>query len=115
MELGELGLEVGEATHDQLAVLARDECDKLFAKQANVLREAKGVLESYVDEDGEGFPFTVQLFSALKRIGIEEADAKIQSLVGLDIEPELDETSEDAVDGASDAAPEDDHKAPDQS
>jgi GTP-binding protein len=61
-------------------------------EQANALREAKGVLESYVDEDGEGFPFTVQLFSALKRIGIEEADAKIQSLLGLDVEPEeLDE------------------------
>jgi len=55
-------------------------------EQANVLREAKGVLESYVDEDGEGFPFTVQLFSALKRIGIEEADAKIQQLIGLDID-----------------------------
>lgn len=77
-------------------------------EQANVLREAKGVLESYVDEDGEGFPFTVQLFSALKRIGIEEADAKIQSLVGLDVEPESD-------DAASDAAPEDDQQAPDQS
>jgi GTP-binding protein len=57
-------------------------------EQANALREAKGVLESYVDEDGEGFPFTVQLFSALKRIGIEEADAKIQSLIGLDVEDE---------------------------
>jgi GTP-binding protein len=56
-------------------------------EQTNALREAKGVLESYVDEDGQGFPFTVQLFSALKRIGIEEADAKIQQLVGLDIEP----------------------------
>ena len=67
-------------------------------EQANALREAKGVLESYVDEDGEGFPFTVQLFSALKRIGIEEADAKIQSLIGLDIEPEID----DAIDGGSD-------------
>lgn len=76
-------------------------------EQANVLREAKGVLESYVDEDGEGFPFTVQLFSALKRIGIEEADAKIQSLVGLDVEP-------DSGDG-SDAVPEDDQQAPDQS
>jgi GTP-binding protein len=42
------------------------------------------VLESYVDEDGVGFPFTVQLFSALKRIGIEEADAKILALAGLD-------------------------------
>ena len=70
-------------------------------EQANVLREAKGVLESYVDEDGEGFPFTVQLFSALKRIGIEEADAKIQQLIGLDIdESEID----DAIDGGSDEA-----------
>ena len=70
-------------------------------EQANVLREAKGVLESYVDEDGEGFPFTVQLFSALKRIGIEEADAKIQQLAGLDIdESEID----DAIDGGSDEA-----------
>jgi len=72
-------------------------------EQANVLREAKGVLESYVDEDGEGFPFTVQLFSALKRIGIEEADAKIQELIGLD-RNEADEQDD------SDAA-----AAPDQS
>ena len=82
-------------------------------EQANVLREAKGVLESYVDEDGEGFPFTVQLFSALKRIGIEEADAKIQELVGLDIDaPEID----DASDGGSDEQqPDDSTRAPDQS
>jgi GTP-binding protein len=69
-------------------------------EQANALREAKGVLESYVDEDGEGFPFTVQLFSALKRIGIEEADAKIQSLLGLDIEDEVE--IDDAQDGGND-------------
>lgn len=75
-------------------------------EQANVLREAKGVLESYVDEDGEGFPFTVQLFSALKRIGIEEADAKIQQLVGLDREDELaDEVTDEA--GKGDATPDD--------
>lgn len=67
-------------------------------EQANALREAKGVLESYVDEDGEGFPFTVQLFSALKRIGIEEADAKIQSLLGLDVE----EPAVDEADGKAD-------------
>ena len=68
-------------------------------EQANVLREAKGVLESYVDEDGEGFPFTVQLFSALKRIGIEEADAKIQQLVGLDRDddPSGDPSGDDAA------------------
>src|SRR6478672_13688975 len=53
-------------------------------EQANVLRQAQKILASYVDEDGEGFPFTVQLFSALKRIGIEEADAKILELLGLD-------------------------------
>lgn len=81
-------------------------------EQANALREAKGVLESYVDEDGEGFPFTVQLFSALKRIGIEEADAKIQQLVGLDVEePAVDEAHGKAdEDGSSDSS-----EAPDQS
>lgn len=71
-------------------------------EQANVLREAKGVLESYVDEDGAGFPFTVQLFSALKRIGIEEADAKIQELVGLDRD---DEQPGDDTDGGADGEP----------
>ncbi len=59
--------------------------DKLNRNDAtNVLRQAKARLDSYVDEDGEGFPFTVQLFSALKRIGIEEATAKITELAGLD-------------------------------
>jgi GTP-binding protein len=52
-------------------------------EQANVLREARAVLDSYEDEEGNPFPFTVQLFSALKRIGIEEADAKILELAGL--------------------------------
>jgi GTP-binding protein len=80
-------------------------------EQANALREAKGVLESYVDEDGQGFPFTVQLFSALKRIGIEEADAKIQELIGLDVEPEeADEQEPDSEEGTDDSA-----QAPDQS
>ena len=58
--------------------------DKLNRNEStNALRLAKSLLDSYVDEDGEGFPFTVQLFSALKRIGIEEADAKICELAGL--------------------------------
>ena len=58
--------------------------DKLTRnEQVNVLRQTQAKLDSYVDEDGEGFPFTVQLFSALKRIGIEEATAKIEELVGL--------------------------------
>jgi GTP-binding protein len=39
-----------------------------------------------VDEEGNGFPFTVQLFSALKRVGIDEANDKIIELLGLDQE-----------------------------
>jgi GTP-binding protein len=72
-------------------------------EQANILREAKGILDSYVDEEGEGFPFTVQLFSALKRIGIEEADAKIQELIGLSGNDE------------DDAGDEEENPVPDQS
>jgi GTP-binding protein len=57
------------------------------------------VLESYVDEDGEGFPFTVQLFSALKRIGIEEANDKIIDLLGLtDVPPDPNAVLVDPVD-----------------
>ena len=63
--------------------------DKLNRNEStNALREARAVLDSYVDEEGNGFPFTVQLFSALKRIGIEEADAKILELAGLSSEEE---------------------------
>ena len=58
--------------------------DKLNRSEStNALRQARMLLESYVDEQGQKFPFTVQLFSALKRIGIEEADQKIRELVGL--------------------------------
>jgi len=65
-----------------------------------VLRQARKILDSYVDEEGEGFPFTVQLFSALKRIGVEEADAKILELLGL---------------SGDDAAPAGTNEAPDHS
>ena len=59
--------------------------DKLNRNEAtNALREAKAVLDSYVDEEGHGFPFTVQLFSSLKRIGLDEANDKILALLGLD-------------------------------
>jgi GTP-binding protein len=58
--------------------------DKLNRNESvNALRQAQQVLDSYVDEEGNGFPFTVQLFSALKRIGIEEANDKIIELLGL--------------------------------
>jgi GTP-binding protein len=53
---------------------------------ANALRLTRTVLASYVDATGQPFPFTVQLFSALKRIGLEEATAKIMELSGLDVE-----------------------------
>jgi GTP-binding protein len=62
--------------------------DKLNRNESvNALRQAQQVLDSYVDEDGNGFPFTVQLFSALKRVGIDEANDKIIELLGLDQEP----------------------------
>jgi GTP-binding protein len=65
--------------------------DKLNRNESvNVLRQARQILDSYVDEDGNGFPFTVQLFSALKRVGIDEANDKIIELAGLgddDAEP----------------------------
>ena len=59
--------------------------DKLNRNEStNALRQAQQVLDSYVDEEGNGFPFTVQLFSALKRVGIDEANDKIIELLGLD-------------------------------
>lgn len=76
--------------------------DKLNKNEsANALRQARTVLSSYVDAEGQPFPFTVQLFSALKREGIEEADAKIQQLLGLDIVPEAIETNPAEADPAS--------------
>jgi GTP-binding protein len=81
--------------------------DKLTRSEATtVLRQAQAKLDSYVDEDGEGFPFTVQLFSALKRVGLEEATAKIVELAGLAeddaaAQAELIDTPDDAADGAS--------------
>ncbi|MGG7606367.1 ribosome biogenesis GTP-binding protein YihA/YsxC [Massilia sp. BKSP1R2A-1] len=71
--------------------------DKLNQNEkTNALRQAQKILDSYVDEEGEGFPFTVQLFSALKRIGIEEADAKIIELLGLDRDDEATAEAGDA-------------------
>lgn len=68
--------------------------DKLNRNEAtNALRQARQVLDSYEDEDGNPFPFTVQLFSSLKRVGLDEADAKILELLGLD----GDETPPDAA------------------
>ena len=58
--------------------------DKLNRNDSvNALRQTRARLASYVDEDGLGFPFTAQLFSALKRIGIDEANDKVMELAGL--------------------------------
>jgi GTP-binding protein len=62
--------------------------DKLNrTESANALRVTRTILESYVDSAGTPFPYTAQLFSSLKRIGLEEADQKIQELSGLNIAP----------------------------
>ncbi len=71
--------------------------DKLNRNEStNALRLARTVLASYADEEGNSFPFTAQLFSSLKRVGIEEADQKILELLNLredEINPELPESS----------------------
>jgi GTP-binding protein len=58
--------------------------DKLNRSEAaDALRLAHTVLSSYVDESGTPLPFTAQLFSATKRIGVDEADQKIRDLLDL--------------------------------
>jgi GTP-binding protein len=58
--------------------------DKLNRSEStNALRVAQTVLNSYVDSEGKPFMFTVQLFSALKRTGLDEANDKIINLLGL--------------------------------
>lgn len=58
--------------------------DKLNRSEAaDALRMAKTVLASYVDEQGKPFPFTAQLFSATKRIGLQEASNAILTFAGI--------------------------------
>lgn len=64
--------------------------DKLSRNEAtNALRLARTVLNSYVDAQGHPFPFTAQLFSALKRTGLEEADQRILELLSLNDDTEI--------------------------
>jgi len=76
--------------------------DKLNRNEAaNALRQARTVLGSYVDADGQPFPFTVQMFSALKRIGLDEADDKILELLGLtddELDREAPQSQTDPID-----------------
>lgn len=58
--------------------------DKLSRNDAaNALRLAQTVLRSYAGQDGQALPFSVQLFSALNRTGLEEANERIIELLGL--------------------------------
>lgn len=71
--------------------------DKLNRNEStNALRLARTVLDSYVDEQGKPFPFTVQLFSALKRTGIDEATDKIIELLDLNDTETIAQDSENA-------------------
>ena len=65
--------------------------DKLNRNDAaNALRLARTVLSSYVNASNEACPFTAQLFSALKRTGLDEADQRVLTLLGL---PDKDSTA----------------------
>jgi len=64
---------------------------------ANALRTARTILGSYVDENGQPFPFTAQLFSSLKRSGLDEATDKIIDLLGLN--EEIQDESNDTTEG----------------
>jgi len=58
--------------------------DKLNRHEAQqALHLARSILVSYVNENQQPFPFTAQLFSALKRTGLEEATDKILELLNL--------------------------------
>jgi GTP-binding protein len=77
--------------------------DKLNRNDAtNALRLAQNILASYTDKDGVRYPYTAQLFSALNRTGIEEADAKIRELTGLDQAPLIHSDASNAADTAED-------------
>jgi GTP-binding protein len=78
--------------------------DKLNRNDAtNALRQAQMTLATYVDNLGAPFPYTVQLFSALNRTGIEEADAKIRELTGLDQPVEIVEEVQGTETGGTEA------------
>jgi GTP-binding protein len=74
--------------------------DKLNRNDStNALRMARTLLASYVDAEGKPFPFTAQLFSALKRTGLDEANDKILDLLGLNVE-----TTAENAEGEAEAA-----------
>ena len=55
--------------------------DKLNrSESSNALKQVNTILASYVDEKGVPFPFSAQLFSSLKRSGLEKATSSILGL-----------------------------------
>ena len=57
--------------------------DKLNrCESSEVLKQANTILKSYVDETGKPFPFSAQLFSSTKRMGLQEATSFILKLAG---------------------------------
>lgn len=79
--------------------------DKLNRNESiQALRETKEILDSYRDQYGQALPFTAQLFSALKRTGVEEADIKIRELIGLNMDPEANGKGELSASPSSDDA-----------
>ncbi len=58
--------------------------DKLSRSEASKsLRLAQAVFNSYMDAQGQPFPFSVQLFSSVKRIGLEDVTRKILQWAGV--------------------------------
>ena len=55
--------------------------DKLNRRESiDALKQTDTLLQSYIDETGHPFPFSAQLFSSLKRIGLNEATTTILDL-----------------------------------
>ena len=58
--------------------------DKLNKSESNrAINQTRTILESYADENGQLLPFTAQLFSATKRVGLEEATKWVKEVTGL--------------------------------
>lgn len=58
--------------------------DKLNRSESvKALRLAQTIFKSYVDERGQPFPFSVQLFSSMSRIGLDEATQTILKWTGI--------------------------------
>ena len=61
-----------------------DKLNKNESRQA--LHQTKTTLKSYIDSQGNPLPFSAQLFSAPKRLGLEEAAAWICGQTGLPVD-----------------------------